>query len=65
MANTPNLQFYKGPTSSRPADANKGSIFFDTSKRTINVKVNTGNTDDAWEAYSGVQSLSYTDQKLT
>ena len=41
------LQFYKGPTTEIPVDAEIGAIFFDTTKRTVNVRVaDTGTSAD-------------------
>lgn len=59
MANTP-IKFFKG--ANQPASV-VGSIWFNTSDRTI--RVCTGNTADSWEIYTGLVDASYANNKLT
>ena len=62
MATNNQLKFYK--SSSIPSAAKIGSVWFNTTNRTINVRV-AENTDADWQTYSGLIDAVYANNTLT
>ena len=64
MADRTNIQFFKG--ANVPSGAAVGAIWFKTSNRTINVKIdNTGVEKNDWQTYSGLIDITFADNKFT